>query len=248
MAKTEFKLPRILRKGSKGRDVVALQRALRKAGYRPKGKGDGRAITREFGLGTKNQLMAFQKAHRLKQDGQLGQLTFNKLKIFYDAYGRSLVRKVAKNMAVPTNQRQRIVQAAYVGYFNRGVIHYTQGGSRWEGIDKMMRLPRFPNWADCSSFATWCYWLVYGAGMDFLNGQNWRAGYTGTQIAHGWYVAMDKVQPADLIFYGHSFNGITHVAPSVGNGRIISHGNESGPMLLPVDYRGDRQQQRGYIK
>ena len=97
----------------------------------------------------------------------------------------------------------------------------------------------FPRNADCSSFVTWCLWDALGglmAGPDIVNGSNWKAGYTGTQIGHGHEVPINRAQPGDLAFYGPSRSMINHVTIVVAPGRVISHGQESGPLSLPLDY------------
>ncbi len=143
--------------------------------------------------------------------------------------------------------RHKVVAAAYGGYSNRDSIHYTQDGRRMEGVRKQIRPPRFPNWEDCSSFATWCYWA---AGAPDPNGLGYNgSGFTGTQVEHGRVTANPR--PGDLVFYGGTSAVPGHVAVYVGNGRVISHGQESGPMLYPIDYNrgthGPRQLIRTYL-
>ena len=149
-------------------------------------------------------------------------------------------RKRARNLAA---------QAALLGWRNRTAIHYTQGSRRWEGIDhrRDARKGQFPNYADCSAYATWCLWngllLPFGK-PDVVNGAHWRAGFTGTQIRHGRAVAWTaEMRKGDLVFYANSGHTPTHVAIMVGrqprNGTpmVISHGGESGPLYLPYNYR-----------
>jgi cell wall-associated NlpC family hydrolase len=97
---------------------------------------------------------------------------------------------------------------------------------------------------------TWCYWA---AGAPDPNGRNFDGlGYTGTQIGNGTAVTLEQAQPGDLVFYGKKVDpdpqaGITHVALYVGNGNVISHGSESGPHLVQVDYRSDRKLIKSYV-
>jgi cell wall-associated NlpC family hydrolase len=250
------KLPRKLHKDSNGRDVRALQRALSQAGYRKTLTGK-LELTNTFGRFLDKQLRAFQKDHKLPATGVLDQATFDMLWPYYDDRARAFVeavrkaRKAADEKAADNvqelSQRQQVVAASFVGYKNRYSIHYTQSALRWQGIDQKRRPPRFPNYADCSSYTTWCYWLYFGNGTDFINGQYWDAGYTGTQIAHGRFVSRAAAKPGDMVFYGDSFWNIHHVALYVGNGMVVSHGSEAGPLYLPIDYRSDRQQIRSYI-
>lgn len=230
-------LPRILRVGSKGRDVRAVQRALRKAGHRPR----ERRITNVFDEAMAEEVRAFQRAHGLEPDGEVGPLTFAPLEELLDAYGRSLISKV-RPRPKPAGTRQWIVAAADLGYRNREAIHYTQSPQRMQGVREQRRPPVFPEYEDCSSFATWCYWA---AGAPDPNGLGYNGfGYTGTQVGQG-RVTRDP-RPGDLVFYGHG-SIPSHVAIYVGNGRVVSHGSEPGPYLLAIDYRSDRSQIRSYL-
>lgn len=148
--------------------------------------------------------------------------------------------------------RRRIVQAAYLGSRNQPFIHYTQGPARWQGIRLKKRAYRgqFPNYADCSSFSTWCIWtsvLKYirngKVKHDFVNGLDWRAGYTGTMTKYGKRVTGKRYR-GDLVFYGGNASVPSHVAIYVGNGRVVSHGSESGPKIVPVNYRPINQTRR----
>lgn len=147
--------------------------------------------------------------------------------------------------------RKRAVISAHVGLDNAPAIHYTQGPLRWTGIKEHRRAYRgeFPNQADCSAFTTWCLWdatLRYHL-SDFVNGQHWQAGYTGTQQQHGARVRGRKL-PGDLVFYGDQGAGVAeHVAIYVGGGLVISHGSEAGPFLLRWDYRAVAEVRR-YIR
>jgi cell wall-associated NlpC family hydrolase len=146
-----------------------------------------------------------------------------------------------RHAPVATTARERVVRAAMLGVKHRDQIHYTQGGRRWEGIARGLRAYRgqFPRWADCSSFATWCLWDALGglgAGPDTVNGAAWRGGYTGTQIRHGHEVPIGAAREGDLAFYGTSRGNINHVTIVVAPGRVVSHGQESGPSLLAIDY------------
>lgn len=154
--------------------------------------------------------------------------------------------------------RDRAVQAALLGYKNKGVVHYTQGGARWQGINKKLDASKghFPNYADCSAYATWCIWnglyLPYKH-SDTVNGAAWHYGFTGTMLNHGKQVRnVGNVQRADCVIYGNGPPG-HHTAIVVGRRKsdnkpmVISHGSEAGPFYLPYDYRNDVMQIRRYI-
>lgn len=79
---------------------------------------------------------------------------------------------------------------------------------------------------------------------DTVNGESWRAGFTGTLLEHGREVGTPA--PGDLALYGSGFPG-EHVAIYTGGGLVVSHGSEAGPLLLPLHYRSDLMQIRRYI-
>lgn len=76
---------------------------------------------------------------------------------------------------------------------------------------------------------------------DVVNGANWKAGFTGTQVAHGRRIKGGRLARGDLVFYANSGSTPRHVAICVGkrDGRamVVSHGSESGPLYLRWDYR-----------
>lgn len=134
-----------------------------------------------------------------------------------------------------------------------GSVHYTQGASRWSGIDqhKTDLHHILPFYGDCSSTATWLLWrafhFVHPGMRDLVNGENWRAGYTGTIADHGKRVVYDaSIKVGDLILYGPAPT-YSHVAVSIGGRRVFSHGSEGGPYILDMDYRGDRGPTRRFI-
>lgn len=145
---------------------------------------------------------------------------------------------------------QLTIQAAKLGLRRKDSLHYTQGPNRWEGIDGNEKAWKgeCPNYADCSSFATWCLWngLDHYRLPDTVNGAKWKAGYTGTLNEHGRRVRGLR-RRGDLILYGDPYGRTGHVAIYVGAGMVISFGSEPGPFLIPVHYRRDYHSTRRYI-
>jgi cell wall-associated NlpC family hydrolase len=159
---------------------------------------------------------------------------------------------VAAEGAETMKLRIRSVRAAMLGHKHAEAVHYTTGPRRWDGITNRCRahLGRFPRWADCSSYATWCLWDALGgpnAGPDIVNGQSWKGGFTGTMKQHGRRVQGGPANalPGDLVLYGGGSG--KHVAIVVGKNKVISHGSESGPVLVKMDYRSDLTEVRRYI-
>jgi peptidoglycan hydrolase-like protein with peptidoglycan-binding domain len=229
---------RTLKLGSRGQDVFAVKRALSSAGFGKWGKWG--TMPRLFGPYAVKHLKGFQKTHGLKVDGVYGLYTHKKLASHIDAYGRYLIGL----QKVRPPKRDAIVQAVMLGYQHRYNIHYTQGSLRMQGVTRHLRPPNYPNYADCSSFATWAYWVAGAADPNGLGYNGY--GYTGTLINHGRRISRSQLQPGDLVFYGHNYIP-SHVAIYVGGGRIVSHGSESGPLLLPVGYRSDIHSYRSYL-
>ena|SRR5262245_600491 len=162
-------------------------------------------------------------------------------------------------MALSAQQRKqardRAGQAAWLAYNNKANVHYTQGGNRWEGIANKLnaRHGKYPNNADCSSFATWCLWnglyLAFQS-SDVVNATSWRSGYTGTMLGNGKIVKPENALKGDLVLYGKGHPG-AHVAIVVGKKdgvpMVISHGSEAGPFFVPYNYRPDVMSIRRYI-
>lgn len=147
--------------------------------------------------------------------------------------------------------RDLAVEAARLTIRNAPTIHYTQGDRRWEGIDDGLKAwkGQFPNYADCSSMATWWLWqgLDHFGVRDVVNGQNWNWGYTGTMLRCGREVQhRANWRRGDLFIYGAGWPG-KHVAMYLGGGKVASHGSEPGPYLLNWDYRSDLMSVRRYI-
>lgn len=155
---------------------------------------------------------------------------------------------------------------AIEGVHQRTSIHYTQQPPRWSGFNPHLLIGarHQPDFADCSAYVTWCIGsarkLVRGKlGQDVLNGQEWKAGYTGTLINHGnrhsagvkyWYPGRT------LVFYDNRHDPsriaerrpivVSHVAMYVGHGMVVSFGSDVGPLHLVWDYRDDFNQARAY--
>jgi peptidoglycan hydrolase-like protein with peptidoglycan-binding domain len=85
--------PRHLKVGSVGRDVRAIQRALRKSRFRPKSD----PTTDRFDDRMKAQVTEFQRARGLTPaDGEIGADEYAALKQFTDAFGRLLIQRAAR--------------------------------------------------------------------------------------------------------------------------------------------------------
>lgn len=148
--------------------------------------------------------------------------------------------------------RRLIKFAALETMKHKSAIHYTMGGQRWQGINRELRCypgkRQYPTQADCSSMATWLYWNALKREIneerlpDIINGQRWKAGYTGTMLGKGRVIRSGiPTNVGDLVIY----NG--HVATYIGSGNVHSHGSEAGPFILPYRYRPDIVSVRRYL-
>jgi len=227
-----FPLKRNIKQGMIGPDCYAVKRALAKAGHGTWGRW---GIKKLFGPFAAQNLKNFQKEQGLLADGEYGSLTHKKLAPYFDDYGRSLMGQV-DIVTVGAKEREIIKQTCLYAYSKRDQIHYTESSLRMQGVREKIRPPRVPSYEDCSSFSTWTYWV---SGAPDPNGLNYDGfGYTGTLYPHGTPINVSDLQVGDLVFYGGNQTVPGHVAVFVGNGLVVSHGSEEGPLLLPVGYRG----------
>jgi cell wall-associated NlpC family hydrolase len=230
---------RVIRRGNEGRDVMATKYALKQAGF-------GRALnltSARAGSAWQANLKRFQAKHKLKADGQYGASTHKALrpyiaKVPYAVWlwNHTAATSKLSGMAAlgSTDKRKLIVNAALYGAQHEPSIHYTQSSLRMYGVRNKVKPPGIPRYEDCSSFATWCYWL---AGASDPNGLGYNGqGYTGTLAAHGSRRTLAYARPGDLVFYGGGFP-YTHVAIYIGGGRVVSHGSEHGPIICAAWYR-----------
>ena len=215
-------LRRTMKRGMEGRDVLALQRALRAAECRK------RKPSNEFGRRCWLNVRRFQRRKRLRVDGVVGPRTWERLQPYIDNYGRWLVKHAKiRTKPDPADIRERMVRIAMYAYANRDVIHYTQDARR---MTDYAPPPNVPNNTDCSAFFTWVW---KSAGAPDPNGFGYNGyGYTGTLLAHGSRIGTGDLKPGDAVFY-HSGG---HVAVYVGNGKVVSHGSEGGPYFISMYY------------
>lgn len=220
---------RELKLGMTGPDVKAVKRALCHQGCL---KQRLRMVTPIFGPGVKRALENYQRNHGLPVTGTYTQQTHSKLVAGknFDAHGAHLMASFSAGEK-GAKVRNKIVSTALFARAH-APRHYTQGGPRMEGVVKKFKPPKMWNYADCSAFATWCYWV---AGAPDPNGRGYDGqGWTGEMVDKG--KAVSQPQPGDLVFYGPGPSR-THVAVFVGGGKVVGHGQESGPFLSPMNYR-----------
>ena len=97
---------------------------------------------------------------------------------------------------------------------------------------------------DCSEFVSWCYWNA-GVKAD-PSGNNWLDAYTKDMWENGVEVSLLDAKPGDLVFYD-SPTTPSHVALYIGNGQVLTKGNDDGPVQVSIYYRSDRKFIRSYL-
>ena len=137
-----------------------------------------------------------------------------------------------------TDVRQIIVDWAKWAAAHHDKFNYTEGILRMSDIGKPGVLPVN---ADCSAFVTLCYnW----AGAGDPNGVSYNhTGYTGTLLAHGTKIALNQVQPGDVIVYGpgtgwHTALVVDVTGANAKNPLTISHGQQGDPSYVHVNQDG----------
>jgi Putative peptidoglycan binding domain len=224
---------RPLKLGKRGKDVIALQRALRAKGIR-RGRPTGL-----FGRGTRRDVKKLQRQAQIDQTGVYGPKTHARLARWYDDYGVWLLHQ--SRVGSRKQQAQRKLRGSAIFLINRAPqISYTQGPRRMEGVNRNMRTPgQFPHYMDCSSGVTYLY---FDADLPDPNGLGYNGlGYTGTLAVHGERAAGREI--GDLHFYGGG-HPWSHVSMELGNGFAFSMGSDSGPHLLRSNYRPVRLTKR----
>lgn len=226
-----------LQKGMKGSDVLALERALVRVGVLH-GKPDN-----VFGPGTSAAVALFQTKHHLKPaSGMYGPLTHRALVKAggYDARGAAMMEAVRKALTKHSGGRPAIREAALLMIRHTAVVHYTQTPKRMQivrtrlnTVAKLRAQLAHYLFEDCSSSTTGLYYI---GGVPDPNGLGYNGqGYTGTMTNHG---RRSRSAPfGALVFYAGRSGAVGHVTMSLGDGTCFSHGNESAPQRLPINYR-----------
>jgi peptidoglycan hydrolase-like protein with peptidoglycan-binding domain len=237
---------RDLKRGMRGKDVIATKRALSHAGYLKWPK----KWTLLAGPYWARAVRAFQKDKGLHVDGVYGLNTHRALVQagHFDKYGALLMAQAPRGTTDKQQAaRDRLEAIALYGYHWRASIGYTQSPARMDVVRHHVQFPWFQHvrwlWEDCSSYFTALY---YSAKLPDPNRNGYNGiGFTGTLRAHGTRVT--NYQRGDAAHYG--FGEGRHVATHIGHGtRCVSHGSSAGPLLLSTfRYRSDYDHSRSYF-
>lgn len=196
-----------------GKDVTAIQRALRDAGAltRP-------VTTSSYAENTWKAVTAFQRQKGIQATGAYGRATHVALSPHFDAYGRWLLVEAKEDLK--PDPREHVAQTAYWYYGQRVKIAYSQIRPI-QTVYYGIRPPEVPGRLDCSGLAISCYWangLAWYLGSENAHG----FGNTWSLARHGKSVSIVDLRPGDLVFY---YPSCSHMAVYVGNGRVVSNGH-----------------------
>jgi hypothetical protein len=240
---------RLITQGTKGVDVVAVKRALSRAGFMRWGPFTplwgrfaaeaAREFQRKKGISPVTAMYG-PKTHRvLVKTRRKGSNT----EWAYDAYSIELMDQACAELTqMPENRiRDAIVAEAARLYARRNEIDYVQSRPF------ALKAPPFvPPQLDCSAFATVCHFV---GGAPDPNARNYDGhGYTGTLMSRGVRCAERDLEPGDLVFYGRTtmatppfpIGSPTHVALYDGDGGVYSQGGPNPHNRMkrhPVKYR-----------
>ena len=225
MAAPSTPLARDIYLGTKGLDVVAVKRALSRAGYMQWG-----TFTQTWGDFAKLACHNFQKDHNLRPAGY-GPRTHDKLlntrakgkpgEWAYDNLSIEYMHTEYVTLRITPEQRIRALGIQMCRYLYEHSVHigYSQGRPSWLG--HLGDPP--PDGLDCSGLANVAHYAGGARNPNIEAGIRlpWNGeGYTGTLIAGGTKTTKDKLKPLDLVFYGFttkpspafSYGAPTHVA------------------------------------
>jgi peptidoglycan hydrolase-like protein with peptidoglycan-binding domain len=247
----EVPLPRSLVFGSKGPDVIAVKRALSRAGFMEWGN-----FTNVYGVGMRNAVYALHKKHgrkpagygpRAHNDLEDSKAVSNKGMAFDPIAVKIMEAEYEKYHVSPEDIiRGNIVAAWRRMYASRGSIRYSQHRPFLHGVDMNFRVPAG---IDCSGTMTLGYDAANAKSPNVFAGSRLPyngTGYTGTLMAGGTKCRRLDMEPGDMVMYGftsHSSPAFpvgspTHVAGWEGDSGLHVYSMGSYPMgHYPHNYR-----------
>lgn len=220
-----LKFRRTLHVGLHGRDIFAIQHAL-KYHTNPqirRGRPSG-----YYRLPTRDQVKEYQRRHKLHADGIIGPKTWAAMQPLMnrDGYAQYIWHNLPPPPVVGTWQEKLRLFALFT-YGHRDAIHYLQQ----RPMRDMQCPPSLDEYMDCSEGVTNAYRC---AGLPDPNGYGYNGiGNTSTLMAHGRRVGITDLKIGDLIFY----SGPWHVAMALSRTQAWSQGSEAAPYLIPPAYR-----------
>lgn len=220
-----------LKRGSHGRPVVALVRALSVAGH---GAWKGMLFSSLFGVFAERNLNAFKKKFGLPQNGVYDRAAHAYLAPYYDPYAIVFLLAPEKKPPIDVQKRNWFLAELMFLYNRRTYVRYSQ--------ERPFDTDKPPGALDCSSSGEWA---AKWASMKSLSGfTGFGYGNTDSQILH--YRRVGGVRSAgisaakigDPLYYGRGTDP-SHVAFFIGGGRVWSFGGYPAK-ILDASYRHDR--------
>ncbi len=215
-----------LKPGSHGKPVVALNRALSRAGYRK-----WQVFSRVWNRWVTKALKKFQADHNLKVTGVYDKETHRLLARYYDAYSIKFLLKAALPPVDKNAEKRMDFQAELMYIYNiRWNVYYTQR--------RAFDVFKPPRGLDCSASGEWgCKWADIPSPSGYSSygyGNTWSQMSRLNSLGRRTTVAKGKI--GDFVFYGRG--GPTHVAYYIGGERVWSFGSYPCK-ILSVYYRSD---------
>lgn len=264
MPKPNVPFKRVLHLGDTGEDVLAVKRAIARAGFWP-WQEFSEKYHEKFARGKKrptkriNQGVAgFKRSKNINVPIVYDKETHDKLVGTRVPEGKpnegewvfDKTARVLYNGFEDISPEEEVLAEIYKYWDelvdNQGSVHYSQMRP-WRKIDPI----RYPIWLDCSSTCIYTAWLAGAKSPDPVNGYN-GYGYTGTLISGGFRIASNDVaryakKHLILAFYGSSRWNTKHVVSVREMNRVYSNGSEAAPDIYTTPYyRGDFIEFRAY--
>jgi cell wall-associated NlpC family hydrolase len=225
-----------------GDDVVAVKRALSRAGYMRWGN-----FSPVWGPGAIAAVKPFQQDNHVPPGpGTYGPLTHAALVAThakgsdtawaYDNRAIALMKRFATQLATKPDNATRTAIAGEAArlYANRAQIDYFEVARPVA----LKRPPAIPPELDCSLFVTACY---FAAGALDPNGSHYNGfGYTGSLITTGRRCSIHELEPADLVFYGSTPAADANATFPVGSPTHVALYDGTGVYSQGGPHRHDR--------
>lgn len=230
-----------------GDDVIAVKRALSRAGYIKWGD-----FTRVWGKYAMIACKNFQRAKGLKQTGVYHFATHEALRKSHRKQSRTEWAYDALSISIMKHEQitpydlaiGKTLDAVTYAIVNQAKVSYSQD----RPMPDREPYPNLPYAADCSGFVTWS---AHSGGWKqdpnypVGSGRKWDGyGFTGSLWESGTVVnGLGNAQLCDFVFYGRPWlaGGAAHVTilRDFYGGRWYagSHGQQSGPSNVRADYR-----------
>ena len=249
-------LGRIIKYSTKGQDVIAIKRALSRAGFMEWGD-----FNSNCGENMVRAIKAFQKKRGIEQTGQYWRVTHQALcrtrkkgtkQWAFSTYEIRQIEAWIREHAVTPEMRIRRagVDAARFWIARNSQISYSQTRPFWLG-----KPPGSPRSIDCSGFVATIIYAAGGRNPNAVGGRrlSWSSdggqGYTGSLMGGCSRTSRSRIQLLDLVMYGYTRSSSpafrvgdpTHVAIVIDLNplTVATCGSSSDPSARYYRYRHD---------